>query len=86
MSENRSSPAVIFEAIQNMSENMKERLQKIGFGSLLGFSIEKLSVRSLGMFLMTCVKENPLRIEVSGRSLPIIPKAVHKVFGLPIGG
>ena len=69
-----------------MSESMKERLQNIGFGSLLGFSIEKLSVRSLGMFLMTCVKENPLRIEVSRRSLPITPEAVHKVFGLPIGG
>jgi hypothetical protein len=38
------------------------------------------------MFLMSCVKEDPLRIEFLRKVLPFTPEAVHSVFGIPVGG
>ena len=82
----RCSPSVVREVIQDMPENLKQRIRDLGFGELLHFKIDKLEDRVLGMFLMSNIKDNPLRIDVSSKVLPITPLAVHKVFGIPLGG
>jgi hypothetical protein len=37
----------------------------------------------LGFFLLNYVVENPMRIQIGNRALPITAEAVHQVFGLP---
>jgi hypothetical protein len=69
-----------------MPEPIKQRIRDIGFGDLLKLEIAKLEDRALAMFLMSCIKEDPLRIEFSGKVLPITPEAVHSVFGIPVEG
>jgi hypothetical protein len=36
--------------------------------------------------LLSCVEENPLRIQIGNRALPISAEAVHEVFGLSTSG
>jgi hypothetical protein len=40
----------------------------------------------LGFFLLNYVVENPMRIQIGNRALPITAEAVHQVFGLPTSG
>jgi hypothetical protein len=40
----------------------------------------------LVFFLLSCVEENPLRIQIGNRALPISAEAIHQVFGLPASG
>lgn len=82
----RCSPSAVYDLIEPMSENYKQRLTNMGFGEFLRFYNRSLEDRSLGMFLMKNVKNDPLRIEFSGKVLPITPEVVHRIFGLPIGG
>ncbi|KAL5648208.1 hypothetical protein ACJX0J_042563, partial [Zea mays] len=82
----RCSPKVVYDLINPMSEHYKQRLRSLGFGDFLRFGISRLLDRSLGMFLMKNVKGDPLRIEFSGKVLPVTPQVVHLIFGLPIGG
>jgi hypothetical protein len=37
-------------------------------------------------FLLNCVVDNPLRIQIGNRALPIIVETVQQVFGLPASG
>jgi hypothetical protein len=48
-------------------------------------NIQGLDDRVLGAYLLSSVHDNPLRIEVGGRSLPITTQVVHLVTGLPRG-
>jgi hypothetical protein len=45
-----------------------------------------LDDRELGFFLLSCVAENPLRIQIANRVLPITVEAIHQEFGLPMSG
>jgi hypothetical protein len=45
-------------------------------------NIDGLKDRVLVAFLLSSVHDNPLRIEVGGRSLPITSQVVHLVTGL----
>jgi hypothetical protein len=38
------------------------------------------------VFLLSCVIEKPLRIQIGNRALPITAEVVHQVFGLPASG
>jgi hypothetical protein len=58
----------------------------LGFGELLLLKIDKLDDRTLGLFLLSCVEENPLRIQMENKALPISAEVVHQVFGLPASG
>jgi hypothetical protein len=69
-----------------MSEAMKGRIRELGFRELLLLKIGKLDDRTLGLFLLSCVEENPMRIQIGNRALPISAEAVHQVFGLPASG
>jgi hypothetical protein len=69
-----------------MSEAMKGRIRELGFGELLLLKIDKLDDRTLSLFLLSCVEENPMRIQIGNRALPISAEAVHQVFGLPASG
>jgi hypothetical protein len=40
----------------------------------------------LVFFLLSCVAQNPLRIQIGNRVLPITTKVVHQMFGLPTSG
>ena len=81
----RCSPGVICNIIGKMSENMKRRIRDLGFGQLLNMKIDKLEDRALAMFLVRSVKEDPLRIEVGRKVLPITSEVVSLVFGIPSG-
>jgi hypothetical protein len=48
--------------------------------------IDKLDDRTLGLFLLSCVEENHLRIQIGNMALLISTEAVHEVFGLPTSG
>jgi hypothetical protein len=48
-------------------------------------NIEGLEDRLLGAYLLSSVHDNPLCIEVGGRSLPITAEVVYLVTGLPRG-
>jgi hypothetical protein len=58
----RCSPDVICNVIGEMSKAMKGRIRELGFGELLLLKIDKLDDRTLGLFLLSCVEENSLRI------------------------
>jgi hypothetical protein len=82
----RCSPGVIFNVIGKMSKALKGRIRDLGFGELLQMKIDKLDDRALGFFLLSYVVENPLRIQIGNKALPITTEAVHQVFGLPVSG
>jgi hypothetical protein len=82
----RCSPGVIFNVTGEMSEALKWRIQELSFGELLKLKIDKPDDRALGFFLLSCVEENPLRIQIGNRALLIIAEVVHQVFGLPVSG
>jgi hypothetical protein len=82
----RCSPDVIYNVIGEMSEALKGRIQELGFGELLRLKIDKLDDRTLGLFLLSCVEENSLRIQIENRALPISAEAIHQVFVLPASG
>jgi hypothetical protein len=82
----RCSPGVIYNVVGEMFEALKGRIRELGFGELLHLKIDKLDGRTVGLFLLSCVKENPLRIQIGNRVLPISAEAVHHVFGLPASG
>ncbi|KAG8088024.1 hypothetical protein GUJ93_ZPchr0010g7278 [Zizania palustris] len=69
-----------------MPENVKLRIQQMGFGDLLKLRMGNISDRYLGRFLLDCVKEDPLRLQISRKVLPITPQAVATVFGIPSEG
>jgi hypothetical protein len=69
-----------------MTEEMKKRVQKIGFGEILKFAFDAIGDRDLAMFLMANVKFDPLRIVVGEKVLPLNADVFHCVLGLPIGG
>jgi hypothetical protein len=48
--------------IGEMSKAMKGRIRELGFGELLLLKIDKLDDKTLGLFLLSCVEENSLRI------------------------
>jgi hypothetical protein len=58
----------------------------LGFGELLLLKIDKLDDRTLGLFLLSCVEENPLRIQIGNRALQISAEVVYQVFGLSASG
>jgi hypothetical protein len=58
----------------------------LGFGELLHLKIDKLDDRALCFFLLNCVVDNPLRIQIGNRALPITGETVQQVFGLPASG
>jgi hypothetical protein len=60
----RCSPGVIYNVVGEMSEALKGRIRELGFGELLHLKIDKLDDRTLGLFLLSCVEENPLRIQI----------------------
>jgi hypothetical protein len=82
----RCLPGVICNVIGEMSEALKGRIRDLGFGKLLHLKIDKLDDRALAFFLLTCVVENPLRIQIGNKSLPITSKVVKQVFGLSASG
>jgi hypothetical protein len=82
----RCSPGVICNVIDEMSEALKGRIRELGFGVLLLLKIDKLDDRTLGLFLLICVEENPRRIRIGNRALPISAEVVHQVFGLSASG
>jgi hypothetical protein len=82
----RSSPGVICNVIGEISEALKGRIRELGFGELLLLKIDKLDDRTLGLFLLSCVEENPLRIQIGNRALQISAEAVYQVFGLSASG
>jgi hypothetical protein len=67
----RCSPGVICNVIGEMSEALKGRIRELGFGELLHLKNDKLDDRAHGIFLLSCVEENPLRIQTGNRALPI---------------
>lgn len=74
------------QCIGEMSETLKGRIQDMRFGELLYLKIDKLDDIALSFFLVSCDVENPLRIEISNKVLPITGEVVHQVFGLPASG
>jgi hypothetical protein len=81
----RCSSAVVNNAVLTFPDRVKERLKDLGFGLLLIMNIEGLDDRVLMAYLLSSVHDNPRRIEVGRRSLPIIAQVVHLVTSLPIG-
>jgi hypothetical protein len=81
----RCSPQFICDLIGEMKDEMRDRVTAMGFGELLEFKMDTLSDRVLGMFLTSCVKEDPLRLEVGGKQLLITREAVNQVLGIPLG-
>jgi hypothetical protein len=69
-----------------MLENVKLEIQQIGIGDLLKIRMRNISDRYLGRFLLECVKEDPLRIQISRKVLPITPQVIAAVFGIPSEG
>jgi hypothetical protein len=67
-----------------MFEAMKGRIKDLGFGELVHLKIDKLDDIALGFFLLSCVVENPLGIQIGNRVLPIIAEVIQQVFGLPV--
>jgi hypothetical protein len=82
----RCSPGVICNVIGEMSKALKGRIRDLGFGELLHMKIDKLDDRAFALFLVSCVVENPLRIQIGNKVLPIIAEVVHLVFSLPASG
>ena len=69
-----------------MSSSLRQRISDLGFGSILEMNRGRLDERKLALFLVRCVKEDPLRLEVGSKVLPITPQAVNLVFGIPASG
>ncbi|TVU51766.1 hypothetical protein EJB05_03210, partial [Eragrostis curvula] len=82
----RCSPACVAKILSEMPEDSKRRVEQLGFPDLVKFKCDGIDDRALAMYLMNHIKDNPLRIEIKGRSLPITPQVVHDVMGTPIGG
>jgi hypothetical protein len=82
----RCSPGVICNVIGEMSKALKGRIRDLGFGELLHMKIDKLDDRAFALFLVSCVVENRLRIQIGNKVLPIIAEVVHLVFSLPASG
>jgi hypothetical protein len=82
----RCSSSVIYNIIGEMSETLKLRIRDLGFGQLLHFKIDKIEDIALAMFLANYVKEDPLRIEVGHKVLPITSESIKLVFGILASG
>jgi hypothetical protein len=82
----RCSLGVICNVIGEMSEALKGRIRELGFRELLHLKIDKLNDRTFGLFLLSCVEENPLGIQIGNMTLLISAEAVHEVFELPASG
>jgi hypothetical protein len=82
----RCYPSVICNVIGEMSEDLKGRIRELGFGELLHLKIDKLHDKTLGLFLLGCVVDNPQRIQIGNRALLISVEVVHQVFVLPTSG
>ena len=70
-----------------MNQSMKDNIDRLGFGGLLKFNIDAVEDRTLAMFLMSHVKDNPPCIQVKDRilSLSLPREAIDIVLGLPMG-
>lgn len=82
----RCSPGFICELISLIKGDLRKRVSAMGFAKLFEMNMNKLKDRVLAMFLTSCVKEDPLRLEVVGKHLLITPQAVSRVLGIPLGG
>jgi len=82
----RCSPGFICELISLIKGDLRKRVSAMGFAKLFEMNMNKLKDRVLAMFLTSCVKEDPLRLQVVGKHLLITPQAVSRVLGIPLGG
>jgi hypothetical protein len=71
------------ELVANMSDAAKARVAELGFGQLLELRMEGIPDRAFGMFLTSRVRDNPPRLQIGRKVLPINAEAVKKVLGLP---
>ena len=69
-----------------MPQASKTRISDLGFPDIVNFKCDGVDDRALAMYLMNHIKDDPLRLEVKGYTLPITAEAVHHVVGTPIGG
>ncbi|CAO2141634.1 unnamed protein product [Urochloa humidicola] len=81
----RCAPGSITTILESMSKPMKDRLVELGFNDFLRFNVDAIDDRGLILFLMEHAQLDPLRIEVSGRVLPVTPQVVKCVLGIPDG-
>jgi len=82
----RCSPGFICELISLIKGDLRKRVSAMGFAKLFEMNMNKLKDRVLAMFLTSCVKEDPLRLEVVGKHLLITPQAMSRVLGIPLCG
>jgi hypothetical protein len=66
----RCSPSVFCNVIGEMSKTLKQRIRDLGFRQLLHLKIDKLDDSVLALFLVSCVVENSIHIEISNKALP----------------
>jgi hypothetical protein len=65
----RCSPGIVRNIINEMSDQMKRRIEDAGFMFLLGMNIDKLEDIVFNKFLMDNIREDLLRIEVGTKKI-----------------
>nr|XP_043639079.1 wiskott-Aldrich syndrome protein family member 2-like [Erigeron canadensis] len=79
-----TSPTQLSTVMTSLNPNQRQFVEDIGFGSLLGFSIESL-LRKLMYYVVDNFDSKEMVIRTSKGDIKCVTQAVHDIFGLPMG-
>ncbi|PON58497.1 E3 ubiquitin-protein ligase SIN-like [Trema orientale] len=81
----RCSPGRLFNVLQRLTDEQKDAVKSMGFGSLLGLRCRTLR-RSLCLWLLERFNTTQCSLEICGNYIPLTPKDVEFVMGLAASG
>ncbi|KAM3306183.1 putative protein isoform X2 [Capsicum chacoense] len=81
----RCSPGRLLNVLQRLTPDQKEAVKSMGFGSILGLRCRTLR-RSLCLWLLERFNTVRRSLEICGERIPLTPRDVELVMGLPASG
>lgn len=81
----RCSPGRLLNVLQRLTPDQKEAVKSMGFGSILGLRCRTLR-RSLCLWILERFNTVRRSLEICGERIPLTPRDVELVMGLPASG
>uniref|UniRef100_M1BDZ2 Ubiquitin-protein ligase n=1 Tax=Solanum tuberosum TaxID=4113 RepID=M1BDZ2_SOLTU len=81
----RCSPGRLLNVLQRLTPDQKEAVKSMGFGNILGLRCRTLR-RSLCLWLLERFNTVRRSLEICGERIPLTPRDVELVMGLPASG
>nr|GEW04887.1 hypothetical protein [Tanacetum cinerariifolium] len=81
----RTTPIALFNVMAILNGDRKKCLHEMGFGSMIGMGIHKLS-RKLGFYVIDHLDTEANVLSLTDNSILVTSQSVHDILGIPIGG